>query len=46
MVALTPNDLQTLRLGALVFDLEITSYRFSAHVQGVTLAGLPIGQHP
>jgi hypothetical protein len=46
MVAVTRNDLQTLGLGALVFDLEITSHRFSADVERVALARLPIGQHP
>jgi hypothetical protein len=46
MVALTRNDLQTLGLGALVFDLEITSHRFSADVERVALTRLPVGQYP
>ena len=46
MVALTRNDLQALGLGALVLDLEITRHRLSADVEGMALAGLPIGQTP
>jgi hypothetical protein len=45
LVALTRSDLQALGLGALVFDLEITRHRLSADVEGMALAGLPIGQY-